>query len=159
MRTNLVRGMLSTFVLFLATATCLAQEEKPRNAALELLKISAPVFLSLATSFILFIGGCAVVALSRRPAVIAAYSMFLILPLLLGAIAVSKGLVAAFGVFEMVDDTAGIRSVEIYRLLSELGMMSVLTLSSIVPAFLVVSIGLFVRTIQAGRVLAATAVR
>ena len=54
-------------------------------------------FMTLLTGAAVFLGACFVVFLARRPAVIAAYMVFLLLPLLLGILGGSTAVVSMFG--------------------------------------------------------------
>jgi hypothetical protein len=96
-----------------------------------------------------FIGACAVVALSRRPAVIAAYLVFLPLPLLVGLFGSLHGSVTSSSVFAYYHlnprpgDIAAAISVALFSTLVGLGVTF--------PSYFVLAAGLFLRTVFSGK--------
>jgi hypothetical protein len=106
-------------------------------------------FLALLSAVLIFIGACAVVCLARRPAVIAAYVVFLPLPLLLAVMGALQGLVGAFG-------TVGRSGIELKQgqtvgLLAEVLVQPLSALMLTLPSYLVIAVALFVRTLLADR--------
>ena len=104
-------------------------------------------FLSLLTGVAIFVGACLVVFVARRPAVIASYLVFLVLPLLLAAIGALKGNLASFVVLASAD--IEIKQSQIFAGLSETLLPLSCALTVTLPSFLVLAIGLFVRTLRA----------
>ena len=96
----------------------------------------------------IFVGAIYVVAMHRRPAVIASYLAIVPLPLLLAPVGALKALLVWCSVIAMSDVTP---SANYWAS----GMSAILipviegTLATI-PSYLVVAIGLFVRTLRAG---------
>jgi ABC-type transport system involved in multi-copper enzyme maturation permease subunit len=105
--------------------------------------------LTVLSGVAIFVGACLVVSLARRPAVIAAYSLFLLLPLLFGALGALKGCVSSFSVIAM--SGAQIKQWQIFGGLAETLLLLVTALTVTLPSYLVIAIGLFVRTLAAGR--------
>jgi hypothetical protein len=105
--------------------------------------------LTLVTGAGVFLGACAVVFWARRPAVIASYLVFLLLPLLLGEIAAISAMVSVFGTLARSGAEASGS-----QILGSLAQVLVTPLSALIitaPSYLVVAIGLFVRTCVAGK--------
>jgi len=97
------------------------------------------------SGLVVFLGACLVVALSRRPAVIAAYLVFLPLPLLIGVLGSVHGLIASHSVIAMSDvapEPAAVAAGISTALFSTLAGMIVSF-----PSYFVLSIGLFLRTL------------
>jgi ABC-type transport system involved in multi-copper enzyme maturation permease subunit len=103
--------------------------------------------LTVLSGAALFVGACLVVSLARRPAVIAAYSLFLLLPLLLGALGALKGCVSSFSVLAM--SGTQIKQWQIFGGLAETLVLLLTALTVTLPSYLVIAIGLFVRTLVA----------
>jgi hypothetical protein len=109
-----------------------------------------PIYILLLplSGFMIFVGACLVVALNRRPGVIASYLVFVPLPLLIGVFASVHGLITALAVIAMSD--AGDVPVHVWA-----EAWSVALLSTFVgffvsaPSYAVVSLGLFLRTLAA----------
>jgi hypothetical protein len=94
-----------------------------------------------------FVGACLVVFLARRPAVIASYTIFLLLPLLLGALGAIKACVSSFAVLATTDVV--IRQSQIFAGLAEICVLLMTALTVTLPSYVVIAIGLFVRTLAA----------
>ncbi len=96
----------------------------------------------------LFLGAVVVVIAARRPAVIAAYLPFLALPLLLGVWATAEGMIRSWAVIAYSTTTpspsemAQGYSTALFSILA--GVMATM------PALMVTSIGLFLRTMLHG---------
>lgn len=95
----------------------------------------------------IFLGACVVVATSRRPAVIAAYLAFVPLPFVISVMGFLKGIVSSFSVIAMAGVT--LKGSEIAGGVSESALVLYVGLISTLPSYLVVAIGLFVRTVTA----------
>jgi hypothetical protein len=105
--------------------------------------------LILLSSAALFIGACLVVALARRPAVIASYLVFLVFPPLLGVWGAINGIIQAFAVIARADVV--LKQTEIIRVVVEALVIPSTALALTIPSYLVIACGLFLRTILAGR--------
>jgi biopolymer transport protein ExbB len=103
--------------------------------------------LTVLSGAALFVGACLVVSLARRPAVIAAYALFLLLPLLLGALGALKGCVSSFSVLAM--SGTQIKQSQIFGGLAETLVLLFTALTVTLPSYLVIAVGLFVRTLAA----------
>jgi len=95
--------------------------------------------------FVIFIGACLVVARSRRPAVIAAYLVFLPLPLLIGVYGSIRGFIASYSVIAMSTSTPN--PAEVAEGISTALFTSLVGLMVTFPAYFVLAIGLFTRTL------------
>ncbi len=95
----------------------------------------------------IFIGACLVVCLARRPAVIAAYLVFLLLPLLLGALGALRGCVSSFAVIAV--SGVQLKQSQIFAGLSESLLFLLSALAITLPSYFVLAVGLFVRTLLA----------
>lgn len=104
-------------------------------------------FLALLAGAAVFVGACLVVFLSRRPAVIAAYLVFLLLPLLLAIIGALKGSVSSFAVLGASD--IQIKQSQIFGGLAQALLLPLTALMVTFPSYLVIAIGLFVRALRA----------
>jgi hypothetical protein len=86
-------------------AGLLAQAEAPvRQSYLAWMYHSLGFFYAVViplAALMVFLGACLVVAMSRRPAVIAAYLVFLPLPLLIGLYGTIEGFIAVYSVIVM----------------------------------------------------------
>ena len=102
--------------------------------------------LSLASGLAVFVGACAVVALARRPAVIASYLVFLLLPLLFAVTGAVQGTVSSFAVIARSDVV--LKQSEIFAGIAEALVVVLSALTITLPSYFVVAIGLFVRTLQ-----------
>lgn len=100
------------------------------------------------SGFALFVGACLVVGLNRRPAVIASFLVFLPVPLLIGIFGSVHGMIASLSVV-----AASASEPEMGRWMAE-GWATAL-FSTLVgflvsaPAYAVLSLGLFLRTLAA----------
>ena len=97
------------------------------------------------TGFVVFLGGLLVVASSRRPAVIAAYLVFVPLPLLIGLFGSIHGIIASYSIIAM--STTQPKPSEVAQGISLAMSTSLVGFLATFPAYFVVSIGLFLRTI------------
>ncbi len=104
--------------------------------------------LMLLSGAAIFLGACLVVFLARRPAVIASYLVFLLLPLLLGVLGALKSFVSCFAVIAMAGVT--LKQSQICAGLTEALLLPWYALMVTLPSYLVIAIGLFVRTLLAG---------
>ena len=96
-----------------------------------------------------FVGACLVVFLSRRPAVIASYTLFLFLPLLLGVLAALKGSVSSFAVLATAH--VEIKQWQVFAGLAETCVLLMTALTVTLPSYVVIAIGLFIRMLAADR--------
>jgi hypothetical protein len=103
--------------------------------------------LSLLTGLAVFVGACVVVVRVRRPAVIASYLVFLLLPSLFAILGGLKGTVASFSV--LARSEVEIKQWQIFAGLSEALLPFLIALVLTLPSYLVIAIGLFRRTLQA----------
>ena len=113
--------------------------------------------LAVLVAIALFFGSWIVVFAARRPAVIASYCVFLLLPLLLAVAAALKGLVAAFSVYAMAD--TDMKQTHIIGLLSEVLVIPLTALMLTIPTFFILATGLFIRTLFAGKSQSAAATK
>ena len=104
-------------------------------------------FMTLLAGATVFTGACLVVALARRPAVIASYLVFLFLPLVLSIIGALKGCVDSFAVVAI--SGTELKQSEIIAGLGETLLMPLIALTVTLPSYFVIAIGLFVRTLRA----------
>ena len=95
----------------------------------------------------LFIGSCLVVAWSQRPAVIASFLVFLFLPLLFAMIDVLKFNVCTLSVLSVVE--VKLKATNVYAGLAKTLLLPLDALCVTLPSYLVLAIGLFVRTLRA----------
>jgi hypothetical protein len=150
-------GIVSLGVTGIATAQeheLLEPDGQPPTSSALWLLTSLGLFGLLATAMGLlnFVGACVVVCLARRPSVVAAYMVFLFLPLLLGALGAVKGMVSAFSVVAM--SGVDVKLSLIVAAVSEALVNPLVALMLTIPSFLVLAIGLFIKTIKAGAVTA-----
>jgi hypothetical protein len=103
--------------------------------------------LSLLAGLAVFVGACFVVARARRPAVIASYLVFLLLPLLFAILGGLKGAVASSAVLAGAE--VEIKQWEVFAGISQALLMLLMALMVTIPSYFVIAIGLFVRTLQA----------
>jgi hypothetical protein len=106
--------------------------------------------LTVLSAVAVFIGACVVVFKSRRPAVIASYMAFLLLPLLFGIIGALNAIISTFDVLAMTDVRIDVRQSQVLGFMAEVSLFPLIALISTLPSYFVLSIGLFVRTIFAG---------
>ena len=104
--------------------------------------------LMLIASLAVFVGACVVVFGNKRPAVIAAYLVFVPIPILIGIYAAVRGFVNGFAVVTMSD--TDLRQSEILGVLTEAALLIQIGMLASVPSYLLTSIGLFVRALQSG---------
>jgi hypothetical protein len=114
---------------------------------LEALGLNAVVLPVL--GLLLFGGGLLVVLLSRRPAVIAACLAFVPLPLMIGLFGMLHGAVMSFRV--IANSVTAPKPAELAEGISIALFTPFVALLFTMPGFLVLALGLLVRTIQAGR--------
>ncbi len=105
--------------------------------------------LTLLSALALFLGACLVVVLARRPAVIAAYLVFLPLPLWFAAIAMLKSNVSAFSVLAVTG--VQLKNSQICAGLAESIIPVLAALMATLPSYLVIAFGLFIRTLLANK--------
>jgi hypothetical protein len=105
--------------------------------------------LAVLAAVVIFFGSWIVVFTVRRPAVIASYLVFLLFPLLLAVTGALKGLVGAFSVMAMAG--VELKMSQIVGALSEVLVLPLTALMLTLPSFLVVAVGLFVRTLAEKR--------
>jgi hypothetical protein len=98
--------------------------------------------------FAIFVGACVVVALNRRPAVIASYLVFVPVPLLIGIFGSVRGSISALSVVAMSTSDQ-----DVARWMAEGGATALFTtlVGFLVsaPSYAVVALGLFARTLAA----------
>lgn len=98
------------------------------------------------TGFALFIGACCVVGLNRRPAVVAAFLVFLPLPLMIGLFGSVHGFISSLSIIATAGSTP--RPSEIAEGIS-MGLFTTLVgLLVTFPSFFVLAFGLFFRTLM-----------
>lgn len=97
--------------------------------------------------FALFVGACLVVALSRRPAVVAAYLVFLPLPLLIGVCGSLEGFIRSLSIIAMAGGTP--RAADVAEGISTGLFTSWVGLLVVFPTYFVLALGLFLRTLLA----------
>jgi hypothetical protein len=97
--------------------------------------------------FAILAGAFVVVTVNRRPAAMAAYLLFVPAPLFVALFALAKGTVASFSIVALSD--IELKQSELAGGLAESGLLLVAGLLATVPSYLVVAIGLFIRTLQA----------
>ncbi len=116
-----------------------------------MLSALGPVYALLLplSGFAVFVGACVVVAQSRRPAVIAAYLVFLLLPVLIGVFSSLDGFISGFGVIARGGATP--KASEIASGISMGLFTSLVGLLVTFPSYFVFAFGLFIRTVQAGK--------
>ena len=102
-----------------------------------------------ASGLAIFIGALLVVALSRRPAVIAAFLVFLPLPLLIGIFGSIQGFIASYSVVAMSPVTP--KPSDVAQGISTGLFSSLVGLMATFPAYFVLAIGLFLRTVFSPR--------
>ncbi len=153
-RLALLAGLAMCFAATAAFAQwpCLLAQDQPpvpKPYALWVIQcLGFPGLLAVLSGAVVFIGACLVVFLARRPAVVASYLPFLLLPLLFGALGALKGCISSFSVIAM--SGTAIRQSEIYAVVSEVLILPFTALLVTFPSYIVIAIGLFVRTIVAG---------
>jgi len=127
----------------------LAQAGEPVNDSVLgwLARSLGPVYglLIPLTGIAVFVGGLLVVAFSRRPAVIAAYLVFVPLPLLIALFGTIHGAIHSYLVIAM--SVTQPKPAEIAQGTSTALAASLVGIMATFPAYLVVSIGLFLRTV------------
>jgi hypothetical protein len=124
-----------------------AQTPAGESFALWLLRsLGLTGFLTLLVGAAIFVGACLVVFRTRRPAVIASYLVFLLLPWLLAILGALKGSVASFPVIA----AAGLelKQSQIFGGLAQVLLLLLVALVVTLPSYLVIAIGLFVRTLR-----------
>lgn len=97
------------------------------------------------SGFVIFVGGCLVVLLARRPSVSAAYLVFVPIPLLIGVFGTFEGFIAAMSV--MGTSSSAPQASEIAEGLSMSSFSTLVGILCMLPAFFVVSLGLFLKTL------------
>ena len=97
--------------------------------------------------FAILIGACVVVARCRPPA-IAAFLLFVPLPLMMAVFATAKGMVAAFSVIALSE--IELKTSQIAGGLAETALLLIVGMLATIPSYLVIAVGLFVRTLVAG---------
>ena len=98
--------------------------------------------------FAIFVGACLVVTLNRRPAVIASYLVFVPVPLLLGVFGSVHGMISALSVVASLPSDASMPHLMAEGWATALFSTLVGFLVS-APAYAVVALGLFARTLAA----------
>ncbi len=96
---------------------------------------------------VVFAGACLVVALSKRPALIASYLVFVPLPSLIGIFGSIQGVISALSFIGHAEP----RPSDIAIGISTALFTSYAGLLASAPSYLIVGIGLFVRTLQSGK--------
>ncbi len=150
-------GLITGCLLFCASSQAMAQapgilaqvaEPGDQNFLVWLIQcLGLFGMLAVLVAIVLFFGSWIVVFAARRPAVIASYLIFLLLPLLLAIVAALKGLVAAFSVYAMTD--TDMKQTHILGLLSEVLVIPLTALMLTIPTFFILATGLFFRTLFA----------
>ena len=98
------------------------------------------------TGLALFVGACVVVGKARAPAVIASYLALLPLPALLGFLGTLQGLLGSYMVISASPVfPTGTNMAEVWMIAL---FSSVFGLLVMLPSYLVVAVGLFVRTVR-----------
>jgi hypothetical protein len=149
--------LLSGVAMLGVAAEAIAESAEPLPGALSpvpqnyaqwvIMSLGLPGVLMLLSAAGIFVGAWFVVFLGRRPAVIASYMVFLLLPLLLAAFGALKGCVSSFGVIALAH--VKVEQWQIFMGLSEALILPMMALTATIPSYLVLAIGLFVRTLCA----------
>jgi len=100
------------------------------------------------TGLAVFIGACVVVASSRRPAVVAAFLVFLPLPLMIGLIGTVHGFISSFQIIATAGATP--KPSDIAAGISTGLFTTLVGLLVTFPSLLVLAFGLFFKTLSAG---------
>lgn len=126
-------------------------EEQVRPSMLSWLIDSAGLFglLVVLSALIVFIGAVIVVMASRRPGVIAACFPWLLLPLWLGFMGILWGSLQSFMVIAFSDVNP--KPKDVAEGVSMALVCPLLALVLTFPGYLVLSLGLFLRTLAAGK--------
>ncbi len=95
------------------------------------------------------VGACLVVARSRRPAVIAAYFVFVPIPFLIGIYGTLYSYVSGF--WAVTESVTIPKPFEVYTAYSCWLALSLTGFLATLPAYLVTSIGLFIQTLRSER--------
>ena len=103
--------------------------------------------IALLAGLIVLVGACFVVKLNKRPAAIAAYSLFVLIPLLIGVYGWAEIQQDAY-YFVTTGEKVKINQFAFSQTLAWRALQLGLLAAS--PSFLIVAIGLLTRTIQAG---------
>ena len=146
-------SMVTGFLLAQAGSSLELAGEEPQRSFFPWMCQAVGPFLGLLLALVglaIFVGACFVVARTRRPVVIAAYLVFLPLPVIIGyvgSIYTSIDTLSLMCSGDLIQNraefVASARATELFSLF--LGFL----VSG--PSYLVIAFGLFVRTLQAGR--------
>lgn len=101
------------------------------------------------TGLVVLVGACLVVARSHRPAVIAAYLVFVPIPFLIGVYGTLSNYVSGF--WAATGSATIPKPFEVYMAFSCWLALSLTGFLATLPAYLVTSIGLFIRTVRSER--------
>ncbi len=152
-------GLITGCLLFCASSQAMAQapgilaqvaEPGDQNFLVWLIQcLGLFGMLAVLMAIALFFGSWIVVFATRRPAVIASYAVFLLLPMLLAIAAALKGMVGAFSVVAM--SGTELKQTQIVGLLSEVLVIPLTALMLTIPTFFILATGLFFRTLFAGK--------
>jgi len=123
-------------------------ESQPQQSLLSWMFMSLGPFYGLLiplVGFALFVGACCVVGLNRRSAVIAAFLVFLPLPLMIGLFASVQGLIASFSIIATAGATP--KPSEMAVGISTALFATLVGLLATFPSYFVLAFGLFFRTL------------
>ena len=101
------------------------------------------------TGLLVFIGACFVVKMSKRPAVIASYLLFLPAPMLIGIIASIHGMINSMEVIVFAGGTPEASAIGMRISMALFSSFFGMFVSA--PSYLVLSFGLFIRTVYSGK--------
>ncbi len=103
--------------------------------------------LSILVAAALFIGSCVVVRVAQRPAVIAAYAIFLPLPLFFAAAGELQVMVSGFPAVARANEQ--LKPSEVAEAQGKIVVLPASALIATLPSYLVVAVGLLARTVAA----------
>jgi len=99
-------------------------------------------------ALLVFLGACLVVALNRRPSVIAAYLVVLPLPALIGIYATLSGFITGYSVFfSAAEGDPGVSFAQHVTLVASCLVSSLFGLLLTAPSYVILAVGLFVRAL------------
>lgn len=135
----MLQNIIASDILFAQTA---------RQSYLAWAFHSLGIFYSIVlplSAFLVFAGACVVVIASRRPSVIAAYLVFLPLPILIGTFAIVQGMIASYSV--IAHSTVAPQPSEMAQGYSTALFSLLVSILLTFPSYFVLAIGLFVRAV------------
>ena len=147
-------AILAGFAVVAVAAVALAQppadfiEPKQQSFLPWWIDVNGPLgFMIFLTGLAVFIGACLMVALAPRPAIKASFLVPVLLPLIFTMLAVIKMMIASISVNAMSDEQ--LKASVVAAGWSKAMVLPLEALCVIIPSYLVLAIGLFVRTLRA----------